>query len=387
MRVLFFGTYDAEAHPRVAVLRDGLAATRSDDIDTGSDYPFTVDECNVPLRLSTAARVSMLRRPWLLPRLAVRLLTRWTRLARDGRRSARRQRPDVVVVGYLGHFDVLLARRLFPRSFVVLDHLIGASDTAADRGVSGGLRQRLLRGLDAAALRSADVVVVDTEEHRGCLPAAHRERAVVVPVGAPGGWFAPRPHDAVAASALRVVFFGLYTPLQGTPVIGAALAQLTEDPPELPPIEVTMIGSGQDFEQARRLADGNHRVTWRHWVPTDELPAVVAAHDVCLGIFGTGPKALRVVPNKVFQGAAAGTAIVTSDTPPQRRALGDTAIFVPPGDADALADALRALRNDRAALTRARSRVHRLALEQFAPDRVVAPLLARLRSTVQPTSR
>ena len=47
-------------------------------------------------------------------------------------------------------------------------------------------------------------------------------------------------------------------------------------------------------------------------MPAADLPALVAGHDVCLGIFGTGDKALRVVPNKVFQGAAAGCAIVTS---------------------------------------------------------------------------
>lgn len=381
MRVLFFGTYDAASHPRVAVLRDGLREALR---QASPEAPGFVDECNAPLGLSTAARVSMLRQPWLLPRLAWRLGVCWTTLVR---RSRRRPAPDAVVVGYLGHFDVLLARRLFRHSTIVLDHLIGASDTATDRGVSGGLRQRLLRSLDERALSAADIVLVDTEEHRSGLPPAYRERAVVVPVGAPAGWFAPAPDEAVGASPLRVVFFGLFTPLQGTPVIGAALAQLADDPPELPPIEVTMIGSGQDFDQARRLAEGNRRVTWRHWVPAGDLPALVAAHDVCLGIFGTGPKALRVVPNKVFQGAAAGTAIVTSDTPPQRRALGDTAIFVPPGDADALADALRNLRNDRGALTRARSRVHRRALEQFAPDRVVAPLLAQLRASTQPTAR
>ena len=135
MRVLFFGTYDADSHPRVAVLRDGLGAALRDSNPGAADSPTTVDECNVPLGLSTAARVSMLRQPWLLPRLALRLATCWATLIR---RARRRPRPDVVVVGYLGHFDVLLARRLFRDVPIVLDHLIGASDTATDRGVSGG---------------------------------------------------------------------------------------------------------------------------------------------------------------------------------------------------------------------------------------------------------
>src|SRR4051795_1248026 len=317
MRVLFFGTYDAAAHPRVAVLRDGLRAA------LGPGSPVT--ECNAPLGLSTAERVSMLRRPWLLPRLALRLVARWARLVRGGGRVRRGGSPDVLVVGSLGHFDVLLARQLFRRSVVVLDHLVGASDTATDRGVSGGVRQRLLRRLDAAALGAADVVVVDTEEHLQALPPEHRGRAVVVAVGAPHEWLAAgaRSPEREPDGPLRVVFFGLFTPLQGAPVIGAALAQLAGDP-----VQVTMVGSGQDLDETRRLAAGNRCVQWRDWVDADALPALVAGHDVCLGIFGTGPKALRVVPNKVFQGAAAGAAVVTSDTPPQRRVLGDAARYV-----------------------------------------------------------
>ena len=54
---------------------------------------------------------------------------------------------------------------------------------------------------------------------------------------------------------------------------------------------------------------------WIDWVDADELPGVVAEHDVCLGIFGTTDKAPRVVPNKVYQGVASGCAVVTSDTP------------------------------------------------------------------------
>jgi glycosyltransferase involved in cell wall biosynthesis len=378
MRVLFFGTYDADSHPRVDVLRDGLTATLGDAGVRDGGSPSSVDECNVPLGLSTAARVSMLRRPWLLPRLALRLATCWATLIR---RSRRRPRPDVVVVGYLGHFDVLLARRLFRDVTIVLDHLVGASDTANDRGVSGGLRQWLLRGLDARALAAADIVVVDTEEHLAALPATHRAKAVVVPVGAPTAWFsvgecAPGSEaDESEGRPLSVVFFGLYTPLQGTPTIGAALAAISDAP-----IDVTMIGSGQDRAEAQRLAAGNRRVTWVDWVDGAELPAIVAQHDVCLGIFGAGAKARRVVPNKVFQGAAVGAAIVTSDTPPQRRMLGDAALFVPPGDSLALAAALRSLAIDRDRLRTARACAHRLALDDFTPVQVVAPLVNRLQA-------
>jgi glycosyltransferase involved in cell wall biosynthesis len=364
-RVLLFGTYDTSMHPRVGTMAEGLRARG-----------LEVAECNKPLGLDTAARVGLLARPWRAPALLARLSRRWLRLARAARREPA---PDLVLVGYLGHFDVHLARLLFRRVPVVLDHLVGASDTGRDRRLDGGLRRDLLRLIDAAALRSASIVVVDTDEHRAALPERHRERAVVVPVGAPSAWLAaarpPRPSGVSGADPgpLRVVFYGLYTPLQGTPVIGAALSRMAGAP-----VEVTMIGNGQDLAETRAAAGADSAVRWLDWVPATDLPDLVASHDVCLGIFGTGDKALRVVPNKVFQGAAAGCAIVTSDTPPQRRVLGDAAVLVPPGDAGALAEALLRLAGDRAELERLRGKAQELARRAFAPEQIVAPLAGRL---------
>ena len=370
MRVLLFGTYDTSTHPRVATIAEGLRA-----------HGFDVAECNAPLGLDTAARVNMLAHPSRVPALLARLARRWAVLARTARRIPT---PDLVLVGYLGHFDVHLARLLFRRVPVVLDHLVGASDTARDRRLDGGLRQALLRLIDSAALRAASIVVVDTEEHLAALPPRHRARAVVVPVGAPSAWFAaaePAERQEVSGP-LRVVFYGLFTPLQGAPVIGAALGRIAGAP-----VQVTMIGSGQDLASTKSAAAANQTVRWLDWVPAGELPALVAGHDVCLGIFGTGDKAMRVVPNKVFQGAAAGCAIITSDTAPQRRALGDAAVLVPPGSPEALAGTLLRLAGDRTEVTRLRRLARGLAQQRFAPERIAAPLAEQLSRQAPPRAR
>ncbi len=363
MRTIIFGTYDTAMHPRIATIAEGLAARG-----------FDVTECNIPLGLTTADRVDMLAKPWKAGGLVARLVSRWLGLAAKARGLGR---PDVVVVGYLGHFDVHLARLLYRRGKVpiVLDHLISAANTAKDRRLDGGgLKTRLLTLIDSAALRAADIVVVDTEEHLEIVPEKYRSKAVVVPVGAPTPWHeAAREAPADASGPLKAVFYGLYTPLQGTPVIGEALGRLAGAP-----VEVTMIGGGQDEAQTKEAAAANQSVRWLDWVPAAELPALVAAHDVCLGIFGTGDKALRVVPNKVFQGAAAGCAVITSDTAPQRRVLGDAAVLVPPGDPAALADALLRLADDREALLKLRHAARQLAAERFTPKQVVEPLTDRL---------
>ena len=116
----------------------------------------------------------------------------------------------------------------------------------------------------------------------------------------------------------------------------------------------------------------------------EELPELVAGHDVCLGIFGTGPKARRVVPNKAYQGAAAGCVVVTSDTPPQRRALATVGVFVEAGDAIGLAQVLRDLADDRDAVAARREATATLARAAFSPAAVAAPLWRQLTPSTHP---
>lgn len=366
-RLLGFGTYDVSSHPRVKVLLDGLA-----------QHGTTVRELDLPLGLSTSDRVAILRHPVRLPMLAARLASRWSALAAGTRAFRGAHSPDAVLVGYMGHFDVLLARALYPRTTIVLDHLIFAAGTARDRG-EGGAKARALTVLDRMATHAADVIVLDTSEHRSQLDDSVRDRGVVVPVGAPTAWRdagARRSAErlahvsAVRDSPLSTVFFGLYTPLQGAPTIARALRILSD---RGVPVTATLIGTGQDRAECEEILSGVDLVTWLDWVDSTELPEVVASHDVCLGIMGTTPKALNVVPNKVYQGLAAGCAVVTSATPPQQRLLADGAELVPAGDATALADSLQRLATDPAALEDARRRA-RAAAERFTPVRVVEPL-------------
>jgi glycosyltransferase involved in cell wall biosynthesis len=84
------------------------------------------------------------------------------------------------------------------------------------------------------------------------------------------------------------------------------------------------------------------------WVGYEQLAGELHAAGAALGIFGRSEKAARVIPNKAFQALACATPLITGDTPAAHELLVDeeSALLVPPGDAQALADALRRIASD-----------------------------------------
>lgn len=357
LNVVLFGSYDSSLRPRVAVLGEGLAETSK------------VTQINSPLGMSTADMIGAATSLTGATSLLLAITRAWINLWRMSRKH--RTHADLIVVGYMGHFDVHLARALWPNSRIALDHLVGLADTARDRGLATGLKYRVLGCLDQAALSRADIVIVDTAEQLAELNASIQERAVVVPVGATRNWFEQGP--AMPPPPIRVCFVGLYTPLHGAVTIGKAIALLADDDR----FQFTMVGSGQDRAVTEIAARASEYVSWIDWLPAEELPALVATQHVCLGIFGTTPKAQRVVPTKVYQGLAAGNLVITSDTRPQRRALGESARFIPAGDEVALASELRRVADQFAASANESWTLADGREDLFAPGKVVAPLCAK----------
>jgi glycosyltransferase involved in cell wall biosynthesis len=285
-----------------------------------------VDERNVPVWDAG-------REEWKAgPREAMRLV------AAEAKLFARRPKGhDAVLVGYPGHLDLPAAKRAGKP--VVFNPLVSLADTfVSDRGRfhPGSLPARVLTTIDKRAFRSADVLVADTEAHaRFFGELAGLERVEVCFVGAEErvfrpGWAPPRNFAAL--------FVGKLIPLQGVETILAA-AELDPD------IPFRIVGSGQLQDL---LADRPPNVEHVPWVEYELLPDELHRAGCALGIFGVGEKAQRVIPNKAFQALACGTPLVTADTPAARELLvhGESALLVPPGDAEALAGAIRSVLDD-----------------------------------------
>jgi glycosyltransferase involved in cell wall biosynthesis len=194
--------------------------------------------------------------------------------------------------------------------------------------------------VDRRAFRRADVVVADTEAHARFFREEFGladDRVEVCFVGAEDRLFRPGWQPEVPFHAL---FVGKLIPLHGLETILAAAALA----PEIP---FRVVGSGQ-LEPLLGARPAN--VDWVPWVEYEDLAGEIQAAGCALGIFGTGAKASRVIPNKAFQAIACATPLVTADTPAARELLtdGEDALLVPPGDAPALAAAVRRLAGDAA---------------------------------------
>ena len=243
---------------------------------------------------------------------------------------------DAFLVGYPGHLDLPAARRAAHGRPVVFNPLVSLADTlVADRRRfrPGSLAARTLEAIDRRALRNADVVVADTEAHgRYLAKLAGLGDVPVCFVGAEERLFQPRWR---APKLFTVLFVGKLIPLQGVETILQA-ARLA---PEIP---FRIVGSGQ---LEGLLADAPSNVEHVVWIDYEALPGELEQTGCALGIFGTTGKAQRVIPNKAFQALASGAPLVTADTPAARELLvdGESALLVPPGDPEALAEAIERL--------------------------------------------
>lgn len=373
MTVCFFGSYTtAEGYPVNRVLRRGL-----------QEAGATVLECRAEVWGRFVHELMSRATPWKLVQTLVRMLVGMSRLAL---RYARMPMHDWVLIGYPGYLDVLLARWLIGRQRpIVLVSFISLFDTAIrDRGTASetSLRARLLKRLDAAAFRAADVVLVDTEAHGDYyaeLFGVDRGRFLRSFVGEEDERF-PRAclRDRAASDPYRVLFFGTYVPLHGVATILDAADLLRDEG-----VEFTLVGNGQEYEPLRERADaaGTPVRFVTEWQSSAQLHAQIASSDVCLGVFGTTPKAARVIPYKVFDALAVGRPVITRDSPAVRELLrdGESALLCPAGDGPALAACIRRLRDDAPLARRLAERGHQLYLDQGAPRAIGAALLERMR--------
>jgi glycosyltransferase involved in cell wall biosynthesis len=271
-------------------------------------------------------------------------------------RIRRLSTPDLVHVPCFRQRDIAAARRYAHRHVLTLliDPLISAYDKQVferEKYPEHSSQADRLLGDERKLFQSADIVLADTSEHArffvetlGVAP----ENVHIVYVGGEDALFTPAPRPHPPNNPLEVLFYGSFIPLQGPQVIIEAAHHY-----QGPPVSWVLLGNGPLLADCKRQAAGLPNVAFENWLPYADLPDRIRRADILLGVFGSTPKAQRVIPNKVFQALACGKPVVTCSAPayPAPISKSEAGItFVEAGRPDELAAAVGRLAIDPAGL-------------------------------------
>lgn len=312
MKICFFGIYDP-AYSRNNIILSGLKKAGVDVVECKAD--------------------------WRDPR---RYLKLWKSL------RALKNQYDCVYVAYPSPVATIVAR-LASRKVIISDAFYSMYDAVViDRREIPFWRPRAVKLLllDWLGVMLAHIVIADTEEHKKYWSlwfGVNKNKIHALYLGFNDEIFYPMP--AVQKDYFLVHFHGYYIPVQGVEkIIEAARLCLNNQK-----IRFRLVGSGQDSEKVRKLADKYKldNIEFIGRVSLVELNTYMAEADVVLGIFGDTPKAERVIPNKVYEGLAIRRPVITMDTPAVREIFSDSEIVLVKNDPNSIAQAILKLSDDK----------------------------------------
>ncbi|WP_164486922.1 glycosyltransferase [Plantibacter sp. PA-3-X8] len=326
----------AELYGSDRVLLESVAAYTERDVPVtvvlASDGPL-VDELR---RIGAEVEVTdlpVLRKSMLSPVGLVRLAGRSIVWVFRGRRLVRRVRPSVVYVSTVTIPIANVIARLSRIPLVV--HVHEAEDSAG----------RLARFALSAPLHLAHRIVYNSGFSQRTVermfPAlAARSEIVLNGVTAPRTVHAPRP---TLEGGIRVVYVGRLSARKGPDVVVEAIAQL----PETLPASLSLVGAvypGYEwFEEALRERVGalglEERVAFEGFV--DDAYPMISAADVMV----VSSRVDEPFGNTAVEAMLAARPVVVSDTSGLREAAAgyESARFVAPGDASAIASAIESI--------------------------------------------
>ena len=208
---------------------------------------------------------------------------------------------------------------------------------------------RRMRPLFEAFIRKpmqwADAVVAVTPQLARWAEKEGAQNVFVVPNAANTEMFRPgrEPAGDLELPPQYVLFFGSLAPWQGIDTILQAV-ELPDWPREM---ALVVVGDGVERPKVEMAARGSRKIMYLGPQPYEKMPGVIAGSRVALvpkmdfGIYSS----TGLAPLKVFESLACGVPVIVTDLPFMADLIreGKCGIVIPPGDAKALAKAVRFL--------------------------------------------
>ena len=247
-------------------------------------------------------------------------------------------------------------------------------------------------------LTAADLIVVVSRAMRDEVVA--RGVAAEAVLVNPNGVDAERYQPDIDATAIRqrfglggrtvIGFIGTFGPWHGAEVLARAFVLLLRRDRSLAGrVRLLMIGDGARVGEVRRiLVDGGamDATVFTGLVPQEEGPSYLAACDLLVSPHVPNPDGSPFFgsPTKLFEYMATARGIVASNLDQIGEILqhGRTAWLVPPGDAEAVADAIRRLIDDQELRTNLGAAARREVLAHYTWREHTRRTIERLRAIV-----
>jgi len=223
----------------------------------------------------------------------------------------------------------------------------------------GVLRSRPLIAVSEAferfLYRHADRLVVNSPGYVEHVLERGARQVDLVPNGVDVSMFKPAATGAAfrKAHGLQGKYIALYAGALGLSndlgVVLHAAARLKDEPE----IALVLLGDGKERQAlvARARAICLPNLFFLPAVPKEEMDEALAAADACIAILKPLEVYKTTYPNKVFDYMAAGRPVILAIDGVIRQLIeaAEAGVFVPPGDPEALAGAIRALAANRSA--------------------------------------
>lgn len=339
MRVCYFGTY-RKNYPRNRLNINRL-------VNQGVD----VIECHSKLWKGDLDRHNLVAGGWKKADFWLRTLKAYINLIIQ---YFRINHYDVMVVGYPGQFDIVLARLLtwIKCKPLVWDVLMSLYLIAVERNLQDRNKfiVSVIHNIEKIVLRLPDILIVDTENYAEWYHEHYRinkEKIRILPLGTDDRIFFPTiENNRAKVKCFIILYYGSFIPNHDVLVISETAKQLKE----FEDIKFIMIGDGPDKSKVLEhvnIYDLNNVILF-DWLDQKDLVEWVSIADVILGTFGNTPQSLMTIQNKIWESLAMAKPIITGNSDAIKSCMihGEHLYLCERGNPESLAKAIIALKHD-----------------------------------------
>jgi glycosyltransferase involved in cell wall biosynthesis len=208
------------------------------------------------------------------------------------------------------------------------------------------------RWLERFLYLRAHTLIINSPGFREHVLSRGARKVVLLPNGADISMFDPADDglDFRRLHGLEQKFVALYAGAHGMSNDLDVLLDAADLLRDLPEIMIVLLGDGKEKPGLRSRAANMQleNIIFVEPIPKTTMPAALAAADACIAILKPIEMYKTVYPNKVFDYMSAARPVVLAIDGVIREVVESASggIFIPPGNAESLADAIRLLARD-----------------------------------------